>query len=112
MQFVVVLCQAARSPHAHPRRRMSGIGPRTQHLQRSWRRAAYVLFDESANLLVSSGAANDPVSLQDSARVRIHYEHWMIAGIEQNGIRSLRPNSVEGQQLRPQLFGGRGKHAL
>ena len=48
--------------------------------------------------------------LEDSARIGIHDENRMIAGIEQDGVGRFRPYPMNGQKLFPQNSGWSLKH--
>jgi hypothetical protein len=60
-------------------------------------RAADGPLDHCANFFVAGFLSNDVVAQQYATGVRVHHEHRMIAGIEQDGIGGFRANAIEVQ---------------
>ena len=48
--------------------------------------------------------------LEDSARIGIHNENRMLAGIQQDGVRSFRTNAMNGKEFFAQDSGWSVKH--
>src|SRR5215468_8607923 len=109
MHLVQSLYDGATAAAAHPRWRVCprSSGNTCRRVSQSGER----VLNQSPNLLVGSSLRNDAVSLEYSSRVGIHYKHWMIAGIEQDGVGSLWANALQREQFRPQLQAWTCEHA-
>jgi len=111
MKFVIVLRQSTASGAAHARNRMTRIRGGIFYDERLRCRVADGLFNHDANFFVRGFPADDAVAQQHAARVGVHDEDGMIAGIEQDGIGSFGADAVEFQQLCSKLSGRLGEHA-
>src|SRR5271165_189798 len=61
--------------------------------------------EQFSYLLVVRFLRQNPVPIEDAARVGIHNKHGMIPRIEENRVRSLRAHPVQAEQLFPQPVG-------
>ncbi len=117
MHLVIDLGQSSALRRAHDRRRMC----RTVH----HRPASLVCYDingglgrqrepafkQFTNLFIRRIFAKDFVPAQNAPRIRIHNEHRMISGIEENGIGSLWTDAIQIEQLFAQPSCGLRKHS-
>src|SRR5215468_11228466 len=91
---------------------MTRIGSGTDDLERAWFLAADSSFNQRADFFIAGSWSNDPVPLQNSARVGVNHKYRMVAGVEQNGIGSFRSHAIQGQQLGAEFMRGLSKHPV
>src|SRR6266849_4993562 len=61
--------------------------------------SAQCLLEQLSNFVIAGRARNNLVPFQNTPRVSVHNEGRVIAGIQQNRVRRLRPYAVEREQL-------------
>src|SRR5712692_9344739 len=74
--------------------------------------AGKAAFEEPADFFVALRRRSQSMSLQHSPRVGVHHKDWVIARIEQDSVRRLRPDTVDGQKLFAQRRRRHTKHSM
>jgi len=78
---------------------LAGVG---QGLRQGRQRA----LKQFPNLFISGFFRKDLVPSQHPARVGIHHEDWMVAGVQQYGIGSFGADAMQIEEFFPKLFRG------
>ena len=61
-----------------------------------------MIHKESLNLLIGGVLRDDPVARKDPFGVGIDHENRFSQTVEEDAVRSFRPDSLHSQELRPQ----------
>src|SRR3984957_12625433 len=61
--------------------------------------------EELANIFVVRFLWQNPMAVQDAARISIHDEDGMISRVQKNRVRGLRTHAVQAEQLFAELVG-------
>src|ERR1043166_5843926 len=104
MEFVVMLGPFTARHTAHAGDGMSWVSTRLLDEQRPGFSVAESVFQAQANFFVTGPCSDKPVPFQNAPCVRVHHEHRIIAGVEQNGVCRFRAYAVQVQQLLVKIF--------
>jgi hypothetical protein len=114
MHLVVDLGQSRAFRHAHRRRRMRRAGesrcqrliPGLAGVGHGFGQGREGAVKQFPNLFISGFFRKDLVPSQHAARVRIHHEDWMVAGVQQYGIGGFGADAMQIEKFFPKLFRG------
>jgi hypothetical protein len=70
------------------------------------------LLKKFARFFVAHFRVSNSVAFQDPAAISIHHKDRMLSRVKQYGIRGLRPNSIQCEQLLAEFVRGLREHAL
>src|SRR6266851_9976285 len=109
MHFIEDLRQrrAGRQTHAGRRVRGASRGIRRTGVGLCW---GQTLFEQDPELFVACIFRKDAMTSGDSPGIGIHYEDWVLAGVEQDGVRGLWTDASQRKKLLPQFGSWLAKH--
>src|ERR1700674_2407220 len=73
---------------------------------------AQCLLEQLSNFVIAPYAGNNLVPFQNAPRVGVHNKDGVIAGIQQNGVRGLRPYTIECEEFVAEFGGWLREHPL